>query len=187
MSPSTPVPPELTDMVVDHLHDDKPSLSACSLVSRSWLCSARYHMFHSLNIRGLSVVEGFERFLRFLDSAPDVWMFVKELRLLGHIVSSSPHATHFCHLTPLALLSILSKLQSLRSLTLEGLSWDSSEHNSPRFTAANTLAVIGALDTLTLRQVQPIRERRYQTLCPGSIHGVFQMFSSLRQLRLFDV
>jgi len=46
----TDIPVELADMVVDHLHDDKTSLRHCSLVSRSWLDAARYHLFYQVDL-----------------------------------------------------------------------------------------------------------------------------------------
>ncbi|EMD35034.1 hypothetical protein CERSUDRAFT_125022 [Gelatoporia subvermispora B] len=39
------LPPELTDRVIDFLHDDAAVLKACSLVCRSWLPSCRFHKF----------------------------------------------------------------------------------------------------------------------------------------------
>ncbi|KAH9843591.1 uncharacterized protein C8Q71DRAFT_719347 [Rhodofomes roseus] len=48
-APSQPlVPPELCDIVVDHLHDDPPALATCALVCRGWLPSSRMHQFHTL-------------------------------------------------------------------------------------------------------------------------------------------
>ena len=44
------LPPELTDYAIDFLHNDVYSLSSCSLTSRSWLPSARFHLFTSLSI-----------------------------------------------------------------------------------------------------------------------------------------
>ncbi|KAF5377365.1 hypothetical protein D9757_008015 [Collybiopsis confluens] len=41
------LPPELTDYILDYCHDDKPTLSAGSLVSRSFNQSCRYHIFSS--------------------------------------------------------------------------------------------------------------------------------------------
>ncbi|KAG7091167.1 hypothetical protein E1B28_010219 [Marasmius oreades] len=40
-------PLELCEAVIDHCHDIRPSLSACSLVSRSWLPRSRSHLFAS--------------------------------------------------------------------------------------------------------------------------------------------
>lgn len=40
-----PLPQELYDQIIDNLHDDPKSLSACSLVCRTWLNSSRVHKF----------------------------------------------------------------------------------------------------------------------------------------------
>ncbi|KAI0958762.1 hypothetical protein AcV7_004481 [Taiwanofungus camphoratus] len=39
------LPPELYDRIIDHLHDDRAALAACSLASRAFLQTARYHRF----------------------------------------------------------------------------------------------------------------------------------------------
>ncbi|KAJ7248466.1 hypothetical protein C8J57DRAFT_1522434 [Mycena rebaudengoi] len=43
-------PQELIDLVLDFTHDDKPTLMACSLVSRTWTTSSRYHMFYRTRV-----------------------------------------------------------------------------------------------------------------------------------------
>lgn len=45
------LPPELIDMVIDFLHNDRPSLLACSLVCRSWLPESRVHLFHTVHVQ----------------------------------------------------------------------------------------------------------------------------------------
>lgn len=47
---SFPFPQELIDTIIDFLHDDKPSLYACSLVCRDWLETSRIHKFSSLTV-----------------------------------------------------------------------------------------------------------------------------------------
>ena len=42
---SCPLPPELLDIIVDHLHDEPAALKACCLVSKSWVLRARIHLF----------------------------------------------------------------------------------------------------------------------------------------------
>lgn len=42
--------PEITDTVIDHLHDDIPTLAACGLTCRDWLQSSRYHLFSELKL-----------------------------------------------------------------------------------------------------------------------------------------
>ena len=40
-----PLPPEIFDLIVDHLHDDPITLKACCLVSESWVPRARRYLF----------------------------------------------------------------------------------------------------------------------------------------------
>ncbi|KAI0088179.1 hypothetical protein BDY19DRAFT_949393 [Irpex rosettiformis] len=43
-------PTELIDIITDHLHDDWSALRVCTLVSRTWTVSARYHLFRHISI-----------------------------------------------------------------------------------------------------------------------------------------
>lgn len=42
--------PEIQDMILDHLWDDKAALNACSLVCSAWLVTTRYHLFDSVSV-----------------------------------------------------------------------------------------------------------------------------------------
>jgi len=42
--------PEIHDMIIDHLHDNRSTLLSTALVSRSWLPTSRYHAFSSFAI-----------------------------------------------------------------------------------------------------------------------------------------
>ena len=42
---SSSLPPELLDLIVDHLHDDPTALKTCSVVSKSWIPRTRRHLF----------------------------------------------------------------------------------------------------------------------------------------------
>ena len=52
------LPPEILDIVVDHLHDQPTTLGACCVVSRSWIPRSRIHIFArvKLNAYGPSTV-----------------------------------------------------------------------------------------------------------------------------------
>ena len=39
------LPPEITDYIVDHLHDQPETLKECCLVSKSWIPRVRTHLF----------------------------------------------------------------------------------------------------------------------------------------------
>lgn len=45
------IPPEIVDEIVDHLHNDKYSLAACSLTCKKLLPASRYHLFSELEIK----------------------------------------------------------------------------------------------------------------------------------------
>ncbi|KAI0753439.1 hypothetical protein C8Q80DRAFT_1152193 [Daedaleopsis nitida] len=47
---------ELTDRVIDYLHDDPNALSACGLVSSSWLATVRFHRFTKVHLRWSQIV-----------------------------------------------------------------------------------------------------------------------------------
>ena len=45
---SHPLPQEILDLIIDHLHNQPTTLEACCLVSRAWLQRARKHLFASV-------------------------------------------------------------------------------------------------------------------------------------------
>lgn len=50
-NPASPhVPPEIVDMIIDHLHAERKSLMACSLVDSLWLHAARFHLLSGVAI-----------------------------------------------------------------------------------------------------------------------------------------
>lgn len=51
------LPPELTDLIIAHLHDDVSALLACCLVHTSWIHGSRNQIFGSLSFHALSDLE----------------------------------------------------------------------------------------------------------------------------------
>ena len=47
---SHPLPPEIHDLIVDFLHDERVALNACCLVSKSWVPRARSHLFTHIEL-----------------------------------------------------------------------------------------------------------------------------------------
>lgn len=104
-------PPELTDRIIDHLHDDNRSLSACSLVHRNWLPSARYHRFD----RTIVKVQKLRAFRKFLDGIPAIATVITKLSF--ETINNS-----LCTLLPCNdILSTMSKLPYLRHLRFLGV------------------------------------------------------------------
>lgn len=109
------LPYELSDHIIDFLHDDKGALSSCSLTCQAWLPAARYHLFNHVTVAGR-----LQPFSLFLDSAEGVRPYVRSLRYDGGYYFRP------CECTELR--SILDRLPSLMRLHLERL-----DMNTPGF------------------------------------------------------
>ena len=59
---------ELIDTVIDFLHEDRPSLCAFALVSKSCLPSARYHLFSDIDVNS----QNFPSFLSLIESTSQI-------------------------------------------------------------------------------------------------------------------
>jgi hypothetical protein len=44
------LPLEITDRIIDFLHDDRKALYTCRLVCREWIHSSRTHLFWAINL-----------------------------------------------------------------------------------------------------------------------------------------
>ncbi|KAI0754448.1 hypothetical protein C8Q80DRAFT_1266076 [Daedaleopsis nitida] len=84
------VPPELQLMVIDELRGDSNTLSACSLVSKTWLSPSRAHLFRTISLTARKdTSEQFTDFLHFLQKLPklvlgsDIPQYVEELAFYG--------------------------------------------------------------------------------------------------------
>jgi hypothetical protein len=44
------IPQELSDVIIDYLHDDRPALGRCGLVCWSWLPSSCFHLFSTIKL-----------------------------------------------------------------------------------------------------------------------------------------
>ena len=122
-------PPELVDRTIDHLYDDKPSLRACALVSRSWLNTSRHHLFRTLLVRprGQDTLAGqeFTVFRSFLRETPHVSFHIRELGL----GTRRPYGRGVAQLCKHALSDILQRTPKLLKLWLLAISIvDCDEH-----------------------------------------------------------
>ncbi|TFK82071.1 hypothetical protein K466DRAFT_590807 [Polyporus arcularius HHB13444] len=79
MSPAPILPPEIWDCVLDHLHDDKPSLRQCSLSARDWRPRAQHHLFRSIYIDWSTC----DAFTRLLQSNPSLGSHVANMEIEG--------------------------------------------------------------------------------------------------------
>lgn len=57
---STRIAPEIVDVIIDYLHGDKQSLSACCLVCKAWLPTGRYHLRSRLSLHKSNAASFFQ-------------------------------------------------------------------------------------------------------------------------------
>ncbi|KAJ6572311.1 hypothetical protein B0H19DRAFT_681672 [Mycena capillaripes] len=83
---SSCLPQELVDIVLDNLHDDIPSLRSCSLSARTFVISARIHIFQKIEIlppaSPTSSPNACQRFYKLLTSSPHIAPLVEELSIV---------------------------------------------------------------------------------------------------------
>ncbi|RPD53071.1 hypothetical protein L227DRAFT_581653 [Lentinus tigrinus ALCF2SS1-6] len=136
--PSNNLPWEISDAIIDHLHDDRPSLYSCALVCRAWLLSSRHHLFRTFKIadskRRKPNSAALDKAVGFLATTPDVARHIRYLDIAHHSVRLSQLD---------AILNCLPKLQSLAFSEL-GILDDDTNHITrpfPRFRAIEELKI----------------------------------------------
>ena len=127
------VPFELSDYIIDFLHDDPKALRSCALTCYSWLFASRFHLFRSISLQNRSVADPLERLLR---ASPELGLYVRDLTVTKFTTNKSesaptappptpavPHPAQDAEPTPTkaldtALPRILAALPALRTLSL---------------------------------------------------------------------
>ncbi|KAI0697130.1 hypothetical protein BC835DRAFT_1270792 [Cytidiella melzeri] len=72
------IPPELSDYIIDFLHDNRAALKACSLTARSWYPAARYHLYWRVS---LPHFKSFRTYCSLLDICPTLGSFTRNVKL----------------------------------------------------------------------------------------------------------
>ena len=128
------IPQELSDMILDFLHDDVTALCSAGLVCKSWLPASRFHLFSDMLVpdRGLEVIcaeySTIPPHIRYLSIAGDRIQFVDQSRyvdetllrlpLLSNLKSLSLTQINMADLTPDAKKRLTTLLQNLTTLYL---------------------------------------------------------------------
>lgn len=107
------LPPEITDQIIDYLHDDNVALRACSLTAQTFSSSAQYHLFGGVVLVLTYTSARAKEFLEFLDRSPRLASVIKELSIEQRSVQPA--------LPVEALLPIAAR--SLPNVTVLRLSW----------------------------------------------------------------
>ena len=197
MEPGTfPLPNELTDRVIDHLHDDRLSLKACSLVCQEWRCASQFQLYQHLSF-SLGKAENYMYTMKsFWRSPPE-----NAVHYLQHVrtLTLTNGRGHFSRLD-LKCLSNLSKvLPNVQTLELSRTQWAISARDKEPiepWTSVRTLkisctpmVVCPAQSLITILQVLPnVEHLHFNTVpcyklallpCPENNEVVFPKLRSL--------
>lgn len=174
------LPPELHDRILDFLFDAKPTLSACSLVSRDWRITSQYHLFHTLTLRHPAPLAAFTAFLA---SSPRLAHFVRDLTLCG--TDADAPSIHYTRQLPLAahtLAACTACLPQLRTLALVGV-WctDTDPRAGARPKREPTELITGSprarphVERVRVRKAVATRRGLFDTLCVLGGVGALEM------------
>lgn len=184
------IPADIVGAIVDILHDDKRTLTACTLVSRAWLHRSHFHLFRSLTYDVKSDGSGFSPLLDFLQSSPQLANFIRELTLNGLtkvVLSSYKMSPHHEVISYSALLDILDSLPALSDLELRRVEflgpqvWTEEEHRRIEVGTTRELS----LHRLNLCAIgHPARSGIDGIITVPEFLRILSLFSSVQELRV---
>jgi hypothetical protein len=122
------LPPEIVSIITDNLRHHPPSLSACSLVCRTWAFSTRHHLFRSLFVRSFNA----QSLLTLLDSPLCTFCHhVRGLRLWGDQWGSFQDQQWMNDFI-MRLLHVHFHFESVDVLIMEHVNWDAVHADARR-------------------------------------------------------
>lgn len=113
MTIASKFPLEISDAIIDHLHEDSKSLAICGLVCRQWVAASRYHLIDTLWIRSNTAQWCFHILQSPLCT---LWPYVRHLRMCEQrfYPDSLIHSPKGLPLT---------KFVAVETLLLHGMQW----------------------------------------------------------------
>ena len=121
------LPPEILDLVADHLHDEPTTLKACCVLSKAWVSRTRKHLFACVELdAGVSTLKSWMK--AFPDPSNSPARYVRDLSIGAHqfppALSMDFHAgiRSFRHVTTLKLYTIWCDDSRISLAQLHGFS-----------------------------------------------------------------
>jgi hypothetical protein len=112
------LPSEITDRIIDFLHDSQTDLRTCALVCRTWLASSRFHLFEKIHINSAGGYFACRKLYKAIQQSPDIALHVRALTY-SHV-----HTTHPDPPMPIEPVSkLLRSFTMLRNLQIRLIFW----------------------------------------------------------------
>jgi hypothetical protein len=81
-------PQEVYENIIDHLHEDRPTLRICGLVCRAWVPASRYHLFNEvlviLNSGYRSTVPRFIKRSKSVDAGISIAPYIRKISITDY-------------------------------------------------------------------------------------------------------
>ncbi len=125
------LPPEITDLFMDHMHDDKLTLSVCAAVCRRWLPGCQFHLFRQVTYWAREREGHFTPLISFLRVAAHLRGLIRSLILDGSTAGETRcdrRGSESHDLSHLQLYEALRFLPGLRTLVLRSVSFPRVAH-----------------------------------------------------------
>ncbi|KAK7691385.1 hypothetical protein QCA50_004784 [Cerrena zonata] len=175
MTPRTfRLPNELTDRVIDHLHDDRTSLNACSVVCQDWRSASQFQLFRHLSFTLKNPENLMYTMESFWKPPPDsVAHYLRHVQTL----TLNNGRGHFTRLDLNCLGDLSKVLPNVRKLELSNTQWAS---------AANSTESKPPVPWMSIRTLKlsctPI------VVCPANaLYVILHMFPNIEHLEFNSV
>lgn len=73
--------PEIIEMVIDQLYDDKATLASCSTVSKVWVARSRYYLFRTIQLIIRTSDRNLDAAAAFFNTTPSVCGYVQHIHI----------------------------------------------------------------------------------------------------------
>ncbi|KAJ7700512.1 hypothetical protein B0H17DRAFT_1047411 [Mycena rosella] len=195
-----PIPPELIDLIVDHLHADIPALKACSLAARSFVASTRPHIFRKVEVTpplpGNTSQTSCQRLYKLLTSSPHIAPLVEDLTivLVGSETSfeydedgqwlTKPHATWVMAGRTLSLVLPLLKLRRISLVENAPVDWNCAGEFSMSWNQLGRTLKSALAETFSSPQLEAVHLRGIVVESPRQLLSLFSDATSLKEMAL---
>ncbi|KAF9789273.1 hypothetical protein BJ322DRAFT_1041709 [Thelephora terrestris] len=108
--PNTRLPQELTDYIIDFLHDELETLRQCCLVSRTWVSRTRKHLFRTIRFKSSADLNAWKKAFQNPLSSPTYHtrcLIVNRTRVATAILEESGRVQSFSNVVRLELSSCM--------------------------------------------------------------------------------
>lgn len=194
------LPQELVDLILDNLHDDIPALKSCCLAARTFVNSARTHIFKKIELtpppEPLSSYNACQKFCHLLSSSPHIGPLVEDLCivLVGPETSfeydsdgeylEERHVTWVMAGRTLSLVLPLLDLKRISLIENAPIDWNSGGEYSMDWTTMGRQLKSALTNVFSSPRLEAVRLRGIVIESPCQLLSLFSEATALKEMSL---